>query len=237
MSLAKALLEVQKELPAIEPDAVNPHFKNKYVSLDRLLAVCLPILHRHGVVLSQWPTYASDGTSTLTTILTHAESGEKMEASMALILEKENSQGLGSAITYGRRYMLAAALGVSGEKDDDGEAASKPVKAKTEKPAKPAVPRGEKMRIRIQELAVEADAMRVRTDKDADGNVIEVPVSRGTTWDEITRIIAWDHAADTEPLTWDTLTEERLEWLGGELKAYVDGGCALSFYDHVTLPF
>lgn len=44
-------------------------------------------------------------------------------------MEKSTPQGMGSAYTYGRRYGLAALLGIVADEDDDGNAASAPAKA------------------------------------------------------------------------------------------------------------
>jgi hypothetical protein len=55
------------------------------------------------------------------TILAHS-SGEWVSSTLAVPLTKADAQGLGSAITYGRRYALAAIVGVC-PADDDGEAA------------------------------------------------------------------------------------------------------------------
>lgn len=122
-TLAAALVAAQKDMPAIEADATNPHFRNKYVSLDHLLAKALPVLNKHGIALVQLPSHNDLGHPTLTTRLVHT-SGESMEADMPLFLPKNDPQGHGSALTYARRYALAAALGISDEKDDDGEAGS-----------------------------------------------------------------------------------------------------------------
>jgi hypothetical protein len=58
----------------------------------------------------------------LTTILAH-ESGEWISQEMSLPVSKVDAQGAGSAITYMRRYALAAVVGVV-QADDDGNAAS-----------------------------------------------------------------------------------------------------------------
>lgn len=135
-SLAAALAAAQAELPAVEPNAVNPHFRSKFVSLDHLIAKTRPVLNRHGLSLSQWPTSVTlDGGlphPALRTILRH-ESGEEIVDVMPLLLTKQDMQGLGAATTYGRRYAWAAALGISSDEDDDGESIS----ANPEQQAKP----------------------------------------------------------------------------------------------------
>ena len=123
-TLAKALHAVQKEAPKLQKDSINPHFKNKYVGLDSLVPVVLPIANKHGLVILQPPSTV-DGAPALTTRLIHAASGESIEYTMPLLLDKQNSQGLGSAITYARRYSLMAVLGLVADEDDDGQAASR----------------------------------------------------------------------------------------------------------------
>ena len=59
----------------------------------------------------------------LTTILAH-ESGEWIVQDMSLPVSKPDAQGAGSAITYMRRYALAAVIGVV-QADDDGNEATK----------------------------------------------------------------------------------------------------------------
>jgi hypothetical protein len=129
-SLAAALLAFQQEAPGLVMDATNPHFRNKYASLDGIMAKVRPVLNKHGLVLTQIPSFVMDGSGgvvpALTTRLTHAESGEHIEDKMLLLLDKQNSQGLGSALTYARRYSITAFLALVGDEDDDGQAASTP---------------------------------------------------------------------------------------------------------------
>ena len=56
--------------------------------------------------------------------LAHATTGEVLEGVMPLLLDKQNAQGLGSAITYARRYSLCAVLNIVADEDDDGQKAS-----------------------------------------------------------------------------------------------------------------
>ena len=122
-TLATALIAAQKELPPVKPDSENPHFKSKFVSLGLLIAKVRPVLNKHGLAFTQYPSRDEDGTPTLVTILLHT-SGERLESSAPLLLPKQDPQGQGSAITYMRRYALAAVLGISDQEDDDGNGAS-----------------------------------------------------------------------------------------------------------------
>jgi hypothetical protein len=127
--LCAALVAAQKELPTIpkkKTGKVTGQGKNgsyeysyKYADLPDVKAACDPILHEHGLAVSQFP-----GADSLTTILLH-ESGEWIEESMSLHLAKVDPQGHGSAITYARRYAYCAAVGICADEDDDGKRASR----------------------------------------------------------------------------------------------------------------
>jgi hypothetical protein len=121
--LYEALLAFQKNAPRIEKDAQNPHFKNRYPSLDALMPVVLAALNKCGLVLVQLPGH-EEGNPTLTTRLVHAESGELVEATMSLLTAKLDPQGQGSALTYARRYALMSFLGLVADEDTDGQPAS-----------------------------------------------------------------------------------------------------------------
>jgi hypothetical protein len=124
-----ALLELQeKDIENITKNAKNPHFKNTYITLNKLLEVVRPVLTSKGVLLTQTPTTTSTGEPGLWTSLTHLESGTSIDGKVPLMLEKDNPQGLGSAITYLRRYALMSMLGLVADEDDDAQAAS-PVRA------------------------------------------------------------------------------------------------------------
>lgn len=122
--LMSALLAVQKDAPAIQKTKINPAFHSKYVSLDSLMETVMPLLNQHGLIWTTLPTRDEHGPA-LTYRLIHAETGEAIDGTMPLLLGKQDSQGLGSALTYGRRYSLMAVLGLVADADDDGAAASK----------------------------------------------------------------------------------------------------------------
>lgn len=125
-TLVEALFAVQSNAPKLQKDSINPHFKNKYISLEDLMGQILPLLADNKLLLIQSPTQGDQGEPTLTTTIIHVPTGDVLESTMALVLDRENPQGQGSAITYARRYSLMAILGLVADVDDDGNAGSKP---------------------------------------------------------------------------------------------------------------
>lgn len=95
-----------------------------YATLDAIVDVVLPLLVEHGLVWKALPT-TLDGQPALRYRMTHISSGEFDEDVMPLLCER-TSQGLGSAITYARRYSLCAYLNLTVDPDDDGAAANHP---------------------------------------------------------------------------------------------------------------
>jgi hypothetical protein len=123
-SLLEALLAVQAEAPPLKKDATNPAFRSKYTPLDTVVETIGPILNKHGLTWRTFPTTNEHGQPALRYRLQHVASGEMDEDVMPLLLGKEDSQGLGSAITYSRRYSLCAVLNLVADDDDDGHRAS-----------------------------------------------------------------------------------------------------------------
>lgn len=136
-NLAKALASFQSEVKNPANTANNPFYKSKYAPLPDILNDVRPLLAKHGLSILQAPS--GDGEKIIITTLLMHESGEWIETCpLILKAEKVTAQGAGSAITYGRRYALAAVLGLSSEDDDDGNHAEKPTQVKPDqKPQSP----------------------------------------------------------------------------------------------------
>ncbi len=131
-SIIKSLVKVQEEIQNPANTATNPFFKSGYAPLPDILNLVRPLLAKNGLVLIQntgtWP----DGTPYVQTSL-HHESGDSFDSDkLSLTPDKSSPQGIGSALTYGRRYQLTALLGIVGEADDDGNGAE-PKKQKESK--------------------------------------------------------------------------------------------------------
>lgn len=121
--LAKALVKVQKEMSPAAKDGKNPFTKSTYATLNSVMESCREALLNNNIWLCQYPVPIDCPDSIgLMTKLTHTESGQ-WQASLAVVpLPKADPQGMGSAITYARRYAITAMLGMVTE-DDDGEGA------------------------------------------------------------------------------------------------------------------
>ena len=129
--LAKSLLNVQRTVQPVTKDAENPFTKSWYASLNSVMAACRDALIENGIWLCQYPVPVEQSNSLgLVTKLTHAESGQWQSSLAVVPLPKADPQGMGSAITYARRYALTAMLGMVTE-DDDGEGAKNGKKSPT----------------------------------------------------------------------------------------------------------
>ena len=119
-AIAKALAAAQRAMrPAIK-DATNPHFRSRYADLAAIDEAIRPHLTANDICWIQSPEFA-DGCVSVTTRFTHS-SGEWIQSTLSLPVERPTPQAIGSALTYARRYSLSSLAAVPAG-DDDGEAA------------------------------------------------------------------------------------------------------------------
>ena len=142
----ESLQKAQQEFETPHKDMTNAYLGNKYASLDSCINAIKPALHSNGFALVQ-----SGGKDELghfvDTKFVHI-TGEIFSSKIYLELDKNNMQGVGSAITYAKRYGLLSLSGMEPDEnpdDDDGNKASgtKPKKSSIEqkpenKPSPPA---------------------------------------------------------------------------------------------------
>lgn len=115
--LMVALAKAQTEIKPAEFDSVNPFFKTKYASLAAIEAAIRPLAN-NGIAHIQTASVI-DGRVTVTTRLAFED--EWIEGELSLKPEGDTTQKVGSVITYGRRYLLAAMTGCVADTDTDGE--------------------------------------------------------------------------------------------------------------------
>ena len=130
------LIAAQAACDPVIKNATNPHFKNRYADLGACIDACKKSLHNHHFAVLQTNGHDQFGQYVMTSLI-HV-SGEKFQSIVYLVLDRQNMQGLGSAITYARRYGLLGLVGLAPE-DDDGNAASQPnISMSSKKPTKTA---------------------------------------------------------------------------------------------------
>jgi len=113
-----ALVAAIGELSNVPKTASNPYFKSKYAPLDAIVDATRPILAKHGLAIQQLPIF-EDGMAGVKTTILHSE-GHSESSVLLLALKDQSPQGIGGAITYARRYALAAVVGLATEDDLDG---------------------------------------------------------------------------------------------------------------------
>jgi hypothetical protein len=142
--LAKALCAVQSKIKGAQKDSKNPFFDSKYADLQSVWDSCRELLGANGLSIAQTFEPCENGVVVTTTLL-HS-SGQWLSGSLRLPAVKQDPQAYGSAITYGRRYALAAMIGIY-QTDDDAEGSMirepKPESKNTpaKQPGKPAAPK------------------------------------------------------------------------------------------------
>jgi hypothetical protein len=120
--LAASLAKAQMEIQNAEKDTANDFLNSRYASLAAVMAVCRKPLASNGLSIVQLPRPSvSPGIVELETMLIH-ESGQYISTVWQMAPPKTDPQGLGSCLTYMRRYMVSAMLGIA-QVDDDASRA------------------------------------------------------------------------------------------------------------------
>lgn len=122
-ALAAALAKAQGAMSHASKDANNPHFKSRYADLAAVWSAVREPLSANGLSVVQ-TVAQGDGTVGVRSLLLHA-SGEWISSLLEMPVAQKTPQGYGSALTYARRYALAALVGIA-QDDDDAEAAMRP---------------------------------------------------------------------------------------------------------------
>jgi len=150
--LFASLAKMQGEVENATKGSVNPHFKSRYADLAEVLNTVRPVMAANGLSVIQSPSF--DGVRVcVTTTVCHA-SGGYVSGEISCVPAKHDGQGVGAAVTYLRRYALAAFAGVAQE-DDDGQSATT-----TQRVAYPKITPGQASSIKsdLEELAIDEAA-------------------------------------------------------------------------------
>lgn len=119
--LVSALAKAQGIMKPAIFNKVNPHFKSKYADFSSCMDACRAPLSENGIAVIQSCETNNDKLN-LITMLAHT-SGQWMKSEFPILTSKMDSQGIGSAMTYAKRYSLCGMVGIVADEDDDAEAA------------------------------------------------------------------------------------------------------------------
>jgi hypothetical protein len=123
----EALFKVQQNVDIVPKNKTNPHYKSKYADLPTCWETIKSHLKKENLLLLHTvSTDIKEGNFIVyvETTLYHLPSKESLSHRPGTPIDKDNAQGVGTAITYLRRYGLAL-FGLITDVDDDGNAVSK----------------------------------------------------------------------------------------------------------------
>lgn len=229
--LAGALAKAQGEIKGAAKDAENPFFSSRYSDLASVWDACRGPLSVNELSVTQ-ATDFEDGQIVLITTLAHS-SGQWTRGRLPIRPMKQvkgkgwedsqDPQSIGSAITYARRYALAAIAGVS-PADDDGEAASGRGGRKSDPPEKQSADFGERTGGPIRDMK-RVDRAAASKPADAKGRSAEGTPHSDPAWDTAESIKAELAACETlEDLkTKWKLNNDTARILPADVREYLEG--------------
>lgn len=132
--LVQALAKAQAAMKNAALNRTNPHFKSKYADLPAVRDAVIPFLAKEGIACVQTIERDEAGCVVKTSLLHGAARLDSLCPIM--VAANAGAQQFGSALTYARRYSLAAIAGIAAEEDDDGNSAQDaPPKSQAPRPA------------------------------------------------------------------------------------------------------
>lgn len=121
--LAQALALAQGSMKSALRNSRNPHFNYSYADLSAVIEAAREPLSKNNLAVVQTLDGSDVNTTKVETVLMH-KSGQWISSTIEVRPTQQTPQGMGSAITYARRYAYAAIIGMASEEDDDGNTAS-----------------------------------------------------------------------------------------------------------------
>lgn len=131
-SYAAAMAACQSDVSPVTVNASNPQTRSKYATYDALDRALRPAYSKHGFAISYNTATPSPDVLRVIAYVSHAD-GHEREFSIDMPADGKGAKGgdvmtkthaTGSALSYGKRYLLGAIFNAATSKDDDGNAAS-----------------------------------------------------------------------------------------------------------------
>lgn len=120
--LMRALARAQARFTQPRKNCDNPYFKSRYADLSECMKCILPALNSQGLFLTQEIKNLENSNIQIDTIVLHEGGAQRTLGTLVVNVNKSGNilQNMGGALTYGRRYAVCAAFGLSADDDDDG---------------------------------------------------------------------------------------------------------------------
>ena len=164
-SVYEKLYKLRSELQRVSK--AKKGYNYKYADLGACHDEIDPLLESHRLLWVTRPNCTPDGRAGVDYDLVDLDTGDCVSGSLCLPMADGDPQKAGSAITYARRYALAA-VGLLTEEDDDGAKATKPRRANPKAEAKKFINESEKAEI-VSAARQVADTMHPDNSDLADG--------------------------------------------------------------------
>lgn len=117
-NIIQLLIKARSEIQPPKKEGTNPHFRSRYVTLEGCIEAVTEPLANNGFFLSQQVGSNELGAFVATAIYHQDFPDWSMTSNVPLVLAKNDMQGLGSAVTYARRYGIMSLLNLPSEDDD-----------------------------------------------------------------------------------------------------------------------
>lgn len=119
-AFAKDFINLQSEIGSMPKDKSG--YGYKYTDLDTIISALKPLCKKHNIAFTQVLHTDNEGRTGINTQIIHA-SGAQFGSFVVIpeiqVGKANNAQNIGAAITYLKRYALAAAFGISSDEDID----------------------------------------------------------------------------------------------------------------------
>ena len=120
-NIAMALIAFHQTNPHAYEDKRNPHFKNKYASLESVIKT-VRTASQFGLTFTQEMDFEGE-ISFVRTVMMHSSGSMRVSRTKIVSKDPNDPQKQGSAISYAKRYGLQSIFGLPSD-DDDGEVAT-----------------------------------------------------------------------------------------------------------------
>ena len=128
-ALAKAQADIAT--PKRDKTAKLQSYSYTYADLASIRETARKALKENGLSIVQMPSTDESGLVSITTLITHSSGQWIAPPPLSGVPTQQTPQGIGSIITYLRRYAISAVLNLATEDDDDGQQAAAKPKATT----------------------------------------------------------------------------------------------------------